>query len=279
MGPYVLRSVGAHFKLWDESVQDSFTEKLTQVPVNNVPNIPLNCNCTTTAGSCGSSTSLCAGNQREYEHTCSIQGCDGAPASSCQPDSACCTAWASTGCGTIPLGQPATSTNCNYGYQIQSKQCGSGTSIQCVQNASCPKPTCLGILSPGALYCTTHSTTVPANLTQNYGISYVSDCKNAPPCSLYCPLPYFLNPTGTACSRTFEVALSESSTSNCQSGCTCKQSGNIITNDCSFKICVTTPPTTITAVSVTDVSSTKTSPYCNSPAGNPGEECQVSVSY
>jgi Flp pilus assembly pilin Flp len=34
MGPYVLRSVNAHFKLWDDGVQDSFTENITQAPVH-----------------------------------------------------------------------------------------------------------------------------------------------------------------------------------------------------------------------------------------------------
>ena len=46
MGPYVLRSVNAHFKLWDESVQDSSTENLTQAPASDVPKINTNCTCT-----------------------------------------------------------------------------------------------------------------------------------------------------------------------------------------------------------------------------------------
>ena len=274
MGPYALRSVGAHFKLWDDSVQDSFTENLTQAPINDIPNIPINCNCTTTAGSCGSSTSRCAANQREYDHLCNPQGCDGAPASSCQSDTTCCTAWGSTGCGTIPLGQPATPTNCNYGYEIQSHQCGANNTVQCVPNGTCPLPACQGILSPGALYCATHSTTAPINLTQNYGISYVANqgtCTGAL-CQLYCDTAnsYFLNPTGTACSRTFEVAPWAS----CPSGCTC----NATTHDCSFTMCASSTAI-VTAVSVTDISSPTTPPGCSQPAGNPGETCQISVTY
>ena len=29
MGPYVLRSINAHFKMWDDQVQDAHNERLT----------------------------------------------------------------------------------------------------------------------------------------------------------------------------------------------------------------------------------------------------------
>ena len=32
MGPYVLRSINAHFKMWDDQVQDSHNERLDILP-------------------------------------------------------------------------------------------------------------------------------------------------------------------------------------------------------------------------------------------------------
>src|SRR5476651_1166286 len=72
MGPYVLRSVNAHFKIWDTGVQATFKEHITQAPVNDVPNIPTNCLCanapeTGPAGCGGTGVNIqCAGNQRVY---------------------------------------------------------------------------------------------------------------------------------------------------------------------------------------------------------------------
>jgi hypothetical protein len=285
MGPYVLRSVGAHFKLWDEGVQDSFTENLTQAPVNDVPNVPTNCTCTTAAGSCGSPNSQCAVTQRGYAHLCNPQGCDGAPASSCVNDPSCCTAWVPMGCGTVPLGQPPVTTNCgstqcncNYGYQIQSQQCGVNNSIQCIQDSACPLPTCLGILSPGSLVCTNEPPVNGVQLTQNIGYTHVSDATacNAP-CQYYCDTVNSFFFSGTSCSREFQVAICVDSTGY---GCTTTPSRitQIDVNNQSFTICAPSQTTIITAVSITDISVPETAPYCNNP-GNLGEECEITVSY
>ena len=306
MGPYVLRSVGAHFKLWDEGVQDSFTENLTQAPVNNVPFINATCNCSYQPGGCGSSQSgaTCAANQRIYNLVCSIgsvQGCSSEPATTCQPDNSCCSCPVAAGCGNFPLPSngilPGTacpanfqqcgingscvtlpaSNNCYYGYQIYGYQCGPNNSIQCVQDPACPPPTCLGILSPGALYCVNNSTIAPTNLLQNNGITYVgngpSSCPANPTCQLYCASPYALNATKTACeilscSYTFQVA-----SSNCGSCATIPGGGC----DCSFTVCAA-QGTILSNLTVTDVSSPQNSPYCGNP-GNPGEECQISFTY
>ncbi len=32
MGPYVLRSINAHFKIWDEEIQDSHNERFNSLP-------------------------------------------------------------------------------------------------------------------------------------------------------------------------------------------------------------------------------------------------------
>ncbi|MDE2027122.1 MAG: hypothetical protein KGK03_00765 [Candidatus Omnitrophica bacterium] len=106
MGSYVLRSVNAHFRLWDVSVRESAEEIINQAPVNNVPDIPLNCHCTSEAGSCGTNQngSLCAANQREYHFNCNLPGCNGsAGAETCVLDESCCNTPQPLGCGSAPL--------------------------------------------------------------------------------------------------------------------------------------------------------------------------------
>ena len=188
MGPYVLRSIGAHFKLWDEGVQDSFTENLAQAPANDVLNISTNCQCTNSSGACGSAQAgtQCGANQRVINHNCDPQLCDGAPASSCVNDPTCCTAWVNAGCGTIPIGGTPPSNNCNYGYEIQVQQCGTNNTVQCVPNSNCD-PKCLGVVTQGAVACPGALT----GLTQNYGITYVqtdsqADCAKTSNCTTYC---------------------------------------------------------------------------------------------
>ena len=218
MGPYVLRSINAHFKLWDTSVQDSFTENITQASVNSIPYIPTTCTCHYVDSGCGSvlAGSKCGPTQKIYTLDCgaSPQGCGESltgnttnlPATECVEDTtgACCNAWTNIGCGTIPVGQRATANNCNYGYQIQGHQCGASTAIQCVQDATC-NPQCLGILSQEATACT-NEPPATAPLDQNYGITYVANkaaCDPNRKCQFYCQSKnnntYILNPTGTGC--------------------------------------------------------------------------------
>ncbi len=217
MGPYVLRSVNAHFKLWDEGVQDSFTENLTQAPVSIIPNITTNCVCTDSDGGCGSSTSLqCGANQRIYNHTCIPvdSQCDGEPTFKCVNDDSCCTTYFPQSCGTVPCpaggcsgaptSPPPAPNNCYYGQRIYATQC-SDLPVQCNTDSACD-PLCRGILSRGALYCATNSTTAPTSLLQTYGISYVATCPSNPTCQVYCTFPYILNSTGTGCLDTYIVA-------------------------------------------------------------------------
>ena len=297
MGPYVLRSVNAHFKLWDESVQDSFTENITQAPISVIPNIPINCKCTNSNGGCGGGVgSQCGANQQTINHNCNPELCDGAPLSSCVIDNSCCSVWADEGCGTFPCpatgcsnapeSPPPASNNCYYGQEMQGQTCGSNNAIQCIQSAACPLPKCLGILSPGATACPNEPPANGGNLTQNIGITYVaSQATCHSPCQYYCDgaNSYFINATGTSCTRTFKVAASLSS---CAGGCNgpgqgCSSSTvngtATTTNNCSFSMCAA-PTTTITTISITDISSPETSPYCKNP-GNPGEQCEVSVTY
>ena len=126
MGPYVLRSVNGHFKLWDEGVKDSFEENLNQS--NTIPYIPSNCSCHDEQLGCGSTQigAQCAANEMAYSHQCNstisingvIHGCDGAPLNSCKYDTSCCSEYKKLGCGTIPIGQTPPGDNCNFGQAI-----------------------------------------------------------------------------------------------------------------------------------------------------------------
>jgi len=218
MGPYVLRSVNAHFKLWDEGVQDSFKENLNQAPVNDVPTNDINTNCKCwdeISNSCGSTspTSQCGANQRIVNHHCSIQYCDGAPLSSCKYDPTCCSGWLSGGCGNYTLpsangtlspippiscptganGLPGGSTcaaaptanNCYFGYEIESQQCGTNTSVQCVKDPTdCPAPSCQGTIYTDMTPCPISAPFNGDPLTHNTGITYVSSASacNGLPC-------------------------------------------------------------------------------------------------
>ena len=301
MGPYVLRSVNAHFKLWDESAQDSYTEKITQAPLTAIPNIPSNCQCTDKIEGCGGYGLQCGANQKSIEHSCDPELCDGAPTSSCIDDPNCCSNWAALGCGTFPCptggcvnaptSPPPATNNCYYGQQIRGQQCGSNNLIQCVPNPVCPLPQCLGVLSPGAIPCRPNTSA----LTQNIGITYVTSqgaCSAI--CQYYCGASYFLNSTGSACTRTFQVApfytsvtcpytCPSPSPGQCCITSSVRSSGNkkagliyTVINNQSFSMCAGAP---ITHITVTDVSSPQTPPGCGSPQGHPGEYCQVSVTY
>lgn len=147
MGPYVLRSVNAHFKLWDDGVRDSFKENITQAPVSDVPDLPTNCSCHEVASSsCGSSASSgCAAYQRIVNDICSIQGCDRQPLSSCINDPTCCSIPAKIDCGSSPLPIPAGATGitCPAGTSIGSTcYCPAGSTYT---SSNCPAGTAQGV--------------------------------------------------------------------------------------------------------------------------------------
>lgn len=189
MGPYVLRSVSAHFKLWDESVQDSSTENITQAPASAMPKINTNCTCTADQpGSCGGSENglQCGSTQKSWSHNCTPLLCDGAPASYCKDDPTCCSTLTNLGCGTTPIGQTPPPNNCNYGYEMQGQTCGSNNTVTCILDSICPPPACLGQVATGSQVCPGTTT----GLDQNYGITYVdaltqADCGTTPNCT-YC---------------------------------------------------------------------------------------------
>gem|GEM_PF-2731341 len=205
MGPYVLRSVNAHFKLWDESVQDSATENLTQAPLDNsIPNVPLNCTCKYVKGICQGpgvgGQGACGANQREWDLQCgsSPVGCSGQPPSTCQYDTTCCIVYSPQGCGTVPIppggippgNAPPTPGNCYYGQRIYATQC-STLPIECETETdhSCD-PKCLGIIpaNPAPAPCLNEPPFNGTPLSQDYGITFVgaddqADCASISGCT------------------------------------------------------------------------------------------------
>jgi len=228
MGPYALRSVNAYFKLWDDSVQDSFEENLSQAPVNVIPDIDVNCQCTTqTDGVCGGLPgSGCQPGFRGWTHTCIPQGsqCDGAPPSGCNFDPTCCQQMPA-GCGSVALTQetngctnpPPAANNCYYGQILMASPCHTSPATPacpidpttcppaaqtncipapyCQADSTCPMPTCQGTLYPNATFCPGAQT----GLNQNTPITYVASLANCPsssaspaPCEAYCNSGYCL---------------------------------------------------------------------------------------
>jgi hypothetical protein len=105
MGPYVLRSINGHFKLWDDQVQDSFNDRLVQAPATDV-DLPPNCSIVNgqenIAGSCGivkGKTVTCQENERYYYANFNPPGCY--IAESCVPDADCCNPAVRGDCGRI----------------------------------------------------------------------------------------------------------------------------------------------------------------------------------
>ncbi len=205
MGPYVLRSIAAHYKLWDEGAQDSFEENLKQAPVSDIPGISTDCNCWYKDSGCEGSaiggTGSCSPGQDVQILTCSPTsplGCDPRPSFICQNDNNCCTTYYPQGCGKTPIGQPPSTGDCNYGQRIYATQC-SNLPVECKTDASC-NPQCVGTATANAQPCPNATT----GLNQNYGIQLVANlaaCPQNPPpyCEYYCPSPFIINQNGNAC--------------------------------------------------------------------------------
>jgi hypothetical protein len=185
MGPYFIRSINAHFKLWQESIDDSINDRMQKVPSNITPP---KCTCSGYVnGECGghfqTSNTTCPVNQR-YQYTqCSPPTCgfeNGNFLERCVADSTCCSQYnacsntnpLSSCCGNVPIPNPASprkpgpsgllsavsspapnpsvpSTYCYYGEEVQFNQCDP-TQIQCKPNDQC-KPACVGHLPTNSI--------------------------------------------------------------------------------------------------------------------------------
>ncbi|MBF0504770.1 MAG: hypothetical protein HQL14_06680 [Candidatus Omnitrophica bacterium] len=309
MGPYVLRSINAYFKLWDTSVQDSFEEKLQQAPVSDVPDILANCTYVSTNEGCGISVAgaTCGAGYSAWTLVDNPQGCSGAPSSTCKADCGCCDP-EPQGCGSFPLPTdasgnpiappdnipPPATSNCYYGQHLLASVCAPGMSCPniaaplCINDSACPMPTCTGTFpSAGFQPCPATET----GLTADTSFSYVSDnnCASATKkCQYVCAAGYFPNEN---CSYIYTVAsiTGSSCPSDPNCSCSCAPGGPpwTCTNNCSFPACTSAsvheiiipPSCSIAATGGVDCTNQGTGcgdPY---PDAIPSDSCLLELTY
>src|SRR4051812_42723798 len=73
-GPTVIRGVNAHFKIWDDSIQDSYSDPFQET---NVALLSTTCTCSDTIGGVGTrcGVSPCKTNEHLETRICSPAGC------------------------------------------------------------------------------------------------------------------------------------------------------------------------------------------------------------
>ncbi len=143
MGPYVIRSVNAHLKMWEDVADDSYTDPMIKggfdfpAPTCKCPKEPIGCG----LGSCKPTEKL-------YQKNCTPLDCE-PQETSCIVDDTCCTklCGASGGC---PTGQ---STLIQCGNNLQPKNC--------VPDPICPAG-CTGSIPDHATICTGSDQNVPS---------------------------------------------------------------------------------------------------------------------
>src|ERR1041385_188555 len=158
-GPTIIRSINAHFKLWDDSIQDSYTDPMQKPPLIQDGSIPSTCVCTDWQWAAGQRCGVSPCNPQEHLESklCNPAGCGLAGAvpctggtgvrcisavERCVQDLQCCDIFVDTAtCGTggsltdtYPAGcgaiNPPTCTekpDCPIGQRLQQKPCGGGT--------------------------------------------------------------------------------------------------------------------------------------------------------
>ncbi len=227
-GPTIIRGINAHFKLWDDSIQDSYTDPMEKAdPLVNAE-MPFNCVCTDFLGGVGQNcgVSPCGPRFRLEYKQCSPTGCGqarGEVMEQCIEDNQCCEIYVDTpvcGLGTGGL------NDCPFGDRVTQTMCGGNTvrfgcrpdpdPIAIDGNPDC-LPKCLGtyqtvpVMDPDSpSYTPTIGVMCPGddiNLTRpppwivvgsQYGhnVSYpIGGCSNAADCQLYCPAPLRVHPT------------------------------------------------------------------------------------
>ena len=110
MGPYVIRSVNAHLKSWEDEVDDSINDPLMDADPTGLPTP--NCTCSLRPVGCG--IAPCRVTEALTQKVCYPLNCQPQGAGLCQTDDACC-GWVSSGdCGA----------GCPPGQRLKQWQCG-----------------------------------------------------------------------------------------------------------------------------------------------------------
>jgi hypothetical protein len=157
VGPTVIRGVNAHFKFWDESIQDSYSDPLQKAPPLQNGEMPTNCICSDWQEAVGQrcGVSPCAPTEHLATKVCNPAGCGqatGIAVEKCVDDPQCCNLFVDTPlCGEGVVSQ--TPRGCLLNYRVQKATCGGSTvryacrldtdDIPVDGNPSCV-PKCLG---------------------------------------------------------------------------------------------------------------------------------------
>lgn len=295
-GPTIIRGINAHFKLWDDSVQDSYNDPLTQAPQQNMP---ADCVCDPPIGGpglrCG--ISPCPRTRRLETILCNPVGCGvalGITENYCVDDPTCCDPWYDTTlCG---LGGAA--PDCPLGERIQQRLCGMGRiefrcrpdsdPVSVDGNPSCV-PHCIGSYHPNEsaaasnpylpVICPGDDTNItgPGLINYNGGVGMsislygktVLACSHPPvpgpdnKCETYC-LPGYM-PSGMSCVPNYcMVSFIQAAEILPARRPRNRYSPSIITNNASFTVC---EGRTVGAVTLTG---------CGNP-GLPGYSCTMNI--
>lgn len=129
-GPTIIRGVNAHFKLWDDTVQDSYRDPLHEAPPVTMPT---DCVCDPPIGGPGLRCGIapCSNTQRLETSLCNPAGCGpalGIQEENCVDDPTCCDFYRDT----ILCGTGGPSPDCPLGERITQRPCGGGiTEFSC----------------------------------------------------------------------------------------------------------------------------------------------------
>jgi len=128
MGPYVVRSWNANLKMWEDTIDDSMTDPLTEAPT--VPQLPY-CTCGNwVEGGCGSGDWGCEGTEMYQMRPCSPLGCSNE--SQCVIDDNCCIYYDRMGCGVYAI------PPCEEGEIRITEECGdNGPQSVCIDDVAC----------------------------------------------------------------------------------------------------------------------------------------------
>jgi|GEM_PF-4133820 len=199
VGPTVIRGINAHFKLWDDTIQDSYNDPMNKA---SKPTTSPTCTCSGWQGSAPSQcdASFCGPKQRYEYKSCDPPNCQ-TPSEQCVDDPACCEQYRDTllcGSGGFPRCTGETTEppicDCAIDHRKIVKGCGNNTdrygcrpdSSGTDGNISCV-PQCLGQYA-------TVPVTNPADPAYNPTVGVI--CPGPPRDDTGLTPPFVYGPTG-----------------------------------------------------------------------------------
>ncbi len=227
MGPYIIRSINAHFRSLDDGIKDSFSEEIVQAPPQGFDIVTCDCPGLQSTATCGGS--LCQPHERLYSQTCLPAGCEiglkHIVTNDCRPDETCCTAWATaTVCPDGPEGGKCCGVNaasvqgfgqpCADGHVLESRTCFTSPETTQYRCSAEVVPACVFVCSSDkgttAHWCcdtTADANCYQKNLARNTATTFVAfgsaetpnaNCTGSP-CQAYCNDTWVPSPGGGGC--------------------------------------------------------------------------------